>query len=153
MFTGPCWASSSPLGVEWVQIDEPILSLDLPAEWLAAYSAVFKELASAGPKLLLATYFGDVSQHAEWLKTLPVAGLHLDLVRAPGQLGHFLGGWPEDKILSLGVVDGRNLWRTDLSKVLAEAHQAQAALGDRLWISASSSLLHVPHDLARGEQA
>ena len=146
------WALLSELkglGVEWVQIDEPILSLDLPAEWLRAYSAVFSELASAGPKILLATYFGDVSQHAEWLKQLPVAGLHLDLVRAPGQLGHFLGGWPQDKILSLGVVDGRNLWRTDLTVALADARQAQATLGHRLWISASSSLLHVPHDLAQ----
>jgi len=146
------WALLSELqglGVEWVQIDEPILSLDLPPEWLRAYPGVFSELASAGPKILLATYFGDVGQHAEWLKQLPVAGLHLDLVRAPGQLGQFLGGWPEDKILSLGVIDGRNLWRADLSKVLADVHQAHTALGDRLWISASSSLLHVPHDLAQ----
>jgi len=137
------------LGVEWVQIDEPILSLDLPAEWLRAYPAVFSELASAGPKIMLATYFGDVGRHAEWLKQLPIAGLHLDLVRAPGQLGSFLDDWPEDKVLSLGVIDGRNLWRADLSKVLADVHQAQLALGDRLWISASSSLLHVPHDLAQ----
>jgi 5-methyltetrahydropteroyltriglutamate--homocysteine methyltransferase len=137
------------LGVEWVQIDEPILSLDLPAEWLRAYPAVFGELASAGPKILLATYFGDVGQHAAWLKQLPVAGLHLDLVRTPDQLGAFLDGWPDDKVLSLGVVDGRNLWRTDLSQALASLHQARLALGERLWISASCSLLHVPHDLAQ----
>ena len=103
------------LGVEWVQIDEPILSLDLPAEWLAAYPVVFCELAGAGPQILLATYFGDVAQHAAWLKQLPVAGLHLDLVRAPAQLKDFLDGWPEDKILSLGVIDGRNIWRADLA--------------------------------------
>jgi 5-methyltetrahydropteroyltriglutamate--homocysteine methyltransferase len=137
------------LGVEWVQIDEPILSLDLPAEWLAAYPAVFRELAGAGPKVLLATYFGNIAQHADWLKQLQVAGLHLDLVRAPAQLAGFLPGWPGDKVLSLGVVDGRNLWRTNLSKVLAEMHQAQVALGHRLWLSASCSLLHVPHDLAQ----
>ena len=135
------------LGVEWVQIDEPILSLDLPAEWLAAYPAVFRELASAGPKVLLATYFGDVGQHAELLKSLPIAGLHLDLVRAPAQLPLFLDGWPQDKVLSLGVIDGRNLWRADLGRILAEVQQARSALGDRLWLSASCSLLHVPFDL------
>jgi 5-methyltetrahydropteroyltriglutamate--homocysteine methyltransferase len=135
------------LGVEWVQIDEPVLALDLPQQWLAAYPAVFRELASAGPKILLATYFGDVSQHAELLKTLAVSGLHLDLVRAPAQLPAFLAGWPQDKVLSLGLVDGRNLWRADLPKVLAGAQQAKAVLGERLWISASCSLLHVPVDL------
>jgi 5-methyltetrahydropteroyltriglutamate--homocysteine methyltransferase len=135
------------LGVEWVQIDEPILSLDLPAEWLRAYPGVFSELANAGPKILLATYFGDVGQHAGWLKKLPVAGLHLDLVRAPGQLEYFLSDWPNDKVLSCGLIDGRNLWRADLRKLLADVHQARIALGERLWISASCSLLHVPVDL------
>mgnify|MGYP000323623314 FL=1 len=135
------------LGVEWVQIDEPILSLDLPPEWLAAYPAVFRELAGAGPKVLLATYFGDVGQHAAWLKQLPIAGLHLDLVRAPRQLEFFLDGWPQDKVLSLGLIDGRNLWRADLAGLLARARQARLALGERLWLSASCSLLHVPVDL------
>lgn len=134
-------------GVEWVQIDEPILSLDLPQEWLDAYPTVFRELCTAGPKVLLATYFGDVSTHAELLKRIPVDGLHLDLVRAPAQLRAFLADWPEDRILSLGVVDGRNLWRTDLAKALTTLHGVKAVLGERLWISASSSLLHVPHDL------
>ena len=136
-------------GVEWVQIDEPILSLDLPPEWLAAYPGVFSELHSAGPKVLLATYFGDVSAHADMLKQLPIDGLHLDLVRAPTQLEAFLKGWPGNKVLSAGVVDGRNLWRTDLSKALAALHDVKAKLGERLWISASCSLLHVPHDLAQ----
>lgn len=135
------------LGVEWVQIDEPILSLDLPQEWLDAYPTVFRELCTAGPKILLATYFGDVSAHAELLKKIPIDGLHLDLVRAPTQLCAFLGDWPDNRILSLGVVDGRNLWRTDLAKALTTLHGVKAVLGERLWISASSSLLHVPHDL------
>lgn len=135
------------LGVAWVQIDEPILSLDLPREWLDAYPIVFRELCTAGPRILLATYFGDVSVHAEMLKRIPIDGLHLDLVRAPTQLRAFLGDWPEDRILSLGVVDGRNLWRTDLAKALTTLHGVKAVLGQRLWISASSSLLHVPHDL------
>jgi len=134
-------------GVEWVQIDEPILSLDLPQEWLAAYPAVFRELCTAGPKVLLATYFGDVSAHAELLKRIPIDGLHIDLVRAPAQLDAFLKDWPTDRVLSAGVIDGRNLWRTDLARALTTLHEIKAVLGDRLWISASSSLLHVPHDL------
>ena len=134
-------------GVEWVQMDEPILSLDLPAEWLAAYTTVYRELCTAGPKILLATYFGDVSLHADLLKRLPIDGLHLDLVRAPGQLDTFLQGWPQNKILSAGIVDGRNLWRTDLTAALATLRRAKEQIGERLWISASCSLLHVPHDL------
>jgi len=136
------------LGVEWVQLDEPILSLDLPVQWLNAYPAVYRELASAGPSLLLATYFGSVAEHAPMLKELAVAGLHLDLVRAPQQLDTFLANWPEDKVLSLGVVDGRNLWRTDLARALSALHPAKKVLGDRLWIAASCSLLHVPTDLS-----
>ncbi|MDP9141596.1 MAG: 5-methyltetrahydropteroyltriglutamate--homocysteine S-methyltransferase [Pseudomonadota bacterium] len=135
-------------GVQWLQLDEPILALDLPEDWLIAYETVYRELAPGAPPILLTTYFGSVATHASWLKTLPIAGLHLDLVRAPEQLAAFLADWPEDKVLSLGVIDGRNLWRTDLSRVLATLHPVHAALGSRLWISASCSLLHVPTDLA-----
>ncbi|MDB5988409.1 MAG: 5-methyltetrahydropteroyltriglutamate--homocysteine S-methyltransferase [Nevskia sp.] len=140
------------LGVEWLQVDEPILSLDLPQAWLAAYPVVYRELAGAGPQLLLATYFGSVAQHAPLLKKLPIAGLHLDLVRAPKQLDAFLGDWPQDKLLSLGVVDGRNLWRCNLAAALEKLHAAQTVLGERLWVSASCSLLHVPHDLSLEQQ-
>jgi 5-methyltetrahydropteroyltriglutamate--homocysteine methyltransferase len=137
------------LGVEWVQLDEPVLSLDLPAEWLAAYPTVYRELCTAGPKVMLATYFGDVSAHADLLKTIPADGLHLDLVRAPAQLDALLNGWPDNKVLSAGIVDGRNLWRTDLTTALTTLRRAKEKLGERLWISASCSLLHVPHDLAQ----
>lgn len=139
-------------GVAWLQLDEPILSLDLPTEWLAAFPSVYSELAPAAPPILLATYFGSVAPHAALLKSLPVAGLHLDLVRAPEQLAAFLPDWPADRALSLGVIDGRNLWRTDLAKVLATLHRAKAQLGERLWISASCSLLHVPTDLVHEER-
>ncbi|VEI44414.1 5-methyltetrahydropteroyltriglutamate/homocysteine S-methyltransferase [Actinobacillus equuli] len=93
-------------GVEWIQIDEPALALDLPQEWLAAYQEVYAQLAKVNAKLLLATYFGSVAEHAALLKALPVDGLHLDLVRAPEQLSVF-----EDypKVLSAGVIDGRNI--------------------------------------------
>jgi 5-methyltetrahydropteroyltriglutamate--homocysteine methyltransferase len=140
------------LGVEWVQLDEPILSLDLPDDWRRAYVTAYGELAGAGPRILLTTYFGDVSEHLAMLRDLPVAGVHLDLVRAPQQLASFLGEWPQDKTLSLGVVDGRNLWRTDLAAALKTLHAANAALGERLWISTSCSLLHVPTDLSYEHQ-
>lgn len=135
------------LGVAWVQIDEPILALDLPQPWLQALGSVYRDLADAGPKILLATYFGGVAQHAERLRSLPVAGLHLDLIRGEGQLPTFLAGWPQDKVLSLGTIDGRNLWRANLIEALIDLRKARDVLGDRLWISASCSLLHVPVDL------
>ncbi len=136
------------LGVEWVQIDEPILSLDLPEAWLNRYVVAYRTLARADLPILLATYFGSVAEHAALLRTLPIDGLHLDLARSPEQLDTFLADWPADKVLSLGVIDGRNIWRADLSERLAQLRPARAALGDRLWVSASCSLLHVPTDLA-----
>jgi 5-methyltetrahydropteroyltriglutamate--homocysteine methyltransferase len=135
-------------GVEWVQMDEPALALDLPPAWLEALSAAYTRLARAGgPACLLSTYFGDISRHAERLKALPVAGLHVDLVRAPGQLDSFLADYPEDKVLSAGFVDGRNVWRTDLVAALEPLERAQALLGERLWVAPSCSLLHCPVDL------
>lgn len=91
-------------GVEYIQIDEPALTLDLPAEWISAYKAVYATFAEqVKAKLLLATYFGSVAEHADLLKALPVAGLHIDLVRAPEQLAAFAD---YDKILSVGIIDG-----------------------------------------------
>lgn len=136
-------------GVSWLQLDEPILALDLPPAWLAAFAPAYQQLAASSPlKLLLATYFGSVAQHAPLLCSLPVAGLHLDLVRAPEQLAHFILHWPDDKVLSAGVVDGRNIWRSDLNAVLAQLEPVAAQLGERLWLAPSCSLLHSPFDVA-----
>ena len=135
------------LGIEWVQIDEPALVLDLPASWIAGFEPAYAALASAAPRLLLATYFGGVSRHAGLLRSLPVAGLHLDLARAPEQPAEFLPDYPRDKVLSLGVVDGRNVWRNDLGRSLKTLQTASATLGERLWIAPSCSLLHCPLDL------
>src|SRR5437879_1815996 len=136
------------LGVSRVQIDEPILGLEPDKRWLDAFQPTYKTLASMAPGILLATYFESVAEHAAMLKSLPVAGIHLDLVRGPGQLATFLDGYPESKILSRGVVDGRNIWRTDLDAALAALKPAHDRLGERLWISAGCSLQHVPVDLA-----
>jgi len=135
-------------GVEWVQIDEPVLALDLPDAWVQALGRVYQRLAAAQPKLLLATYFGTVADKLTQVLALPVAGLHVDLVRAPEQLQAVLDGLRQDQVLSAGVIDGRNIWRTDLDAVLARVQPAAAALGERLWLAPSCSLLHVPVDLA-----
>ena len=139
-------------GVEWVQLDEPALTLDLPAQWLDALSEAYAELVKGSPQLLLATYFGDVAVHARRLKRLPVAGLHLDLCRAPAQLGAFLHDYPTDKVLSLGVIDGRNVWRSDLRTVFEQIEPARSVLAERLWLAPSCSLLHVPVDLEQESQ-
>ncbi|OZI23572.1 5-methyltetrahydropteroyltriglutamate--homocysteine S-methyltransferase [Bordetella genomosp. 9] len=135
------------LGVEWVQIDEPILALDLPAAWRDAYAASYARLSGGALKLLVATYFDGLQDNLATAAALPVAGLHVDLVRAPEQLAPLLEVIGT-KILSAGVVNGRNIWRTDLDLTLKALAPAKAALGDQLWIAPSCSLLHVPVDLA-----
>jgi 5-methyltetrahydropteroyltriglutamate--homocysteine methyltransferase len=134
-------------GVSWVQMDEPTLVLDLPEEWLAGCREAYQALSTEGPQVLLATYFDSAAERAELLKSLPVAGVHIDAVRAPDQVPVFLDDYPSDKVLSLGLIDGRNVWRTDLRRALALAETARAALGERLWLAPSCSLLHVPVDL------
>lgn len=136
-------------GVEWVQIDEPALILDLPQEWVDAFAPTYAALAPCSPKILLATYFDSVEEHAEILKALPVAGLHIDLVRAPQQAECFLRNFPEDKILSAGIVDGRNIWRCNLIAALQTLQTLHKTLGERLWIAPSCSLLHVPVNLTQ----
>ena len=121
------------LGVDWVQVDEPALVLDLPESWTARLPGIYEALAADGPKLLFATYFGSVAGHAEVLKRLPVGGLHLDLARAPAQLAAFLPGFPRDKVLSLGVVDGRNVWRCDLGRTRDEVAHRPACASTRCW--------------------
>lgn len=136
-------------GAEWIQIDEPALTVDLPKEWVEAYKDVYATLSKVNAKILLGTYFGSVAEHAALLKSLPVDGLHIDLVRAPEQLDAFAD---YDKVLSAGVIDGRNIWRANLNKVLETVEPLQAKLGNRLWISSSCSLLHTPFDLSVEEK-
>tara|TARA_R110002020_G_scaffold218178_2_gene425980 strand:+ start:15245 stop:17575 length:2331 start_codon:yes stop_codon:yes gene_type:complete len=139
-------------GVEWVQIDEPALVLDLPADWKAAYESVYNLLQRAPLKKLVATYFGGLEDNLGLACNLPVDGLHVDLVRAPEQLPLILDRLPTYKVLSLGVVNGRNIWSCDLSAALALLEQASERWGERLWVSTSCSLLHSPVDLQREDQ-
>lgn len=140
------------LGVSWVQIDEPILVLDLPDAWRDAFTAVYEHLVDQAPQLLLATYFGTLGDNLATALALPVAGLHVDLVRAPEQLPAVLAGIGPRKVLSLGVIDGRNIWRTDLDRLAQTLAPVADALGDRLWLAPSCSLLHVPVDLSTETQ-
>ncbi|MBU0564946.1 MAG: 5-methyltetrahydropteroyltriglutamate--homocysteine S-methyltransferase [Gammaproteobacteria bacterium] len=139
-------------GVEWVQIDEPILALDLPQDWKNAFERAYNLLQRAPLKKLVATYFGGLEDNLSLAATLPVDGLHIDLVRAPEQYPLILDWLPTYKVLSLGLVNGRNVWRCDLEKALEVARHAAERLGDRLWLAPSCSLLHSPVDLEREDR-
>ncbi len=134
-------------GVQWVQIDEPILVLDLPQAWRDAFRRVYQNLNQSGLRVLLATYFDDLRENVALLKDLPVAGVHVDGVRAPAALQAVQAVLGVDQVLSAGVISGRNIWRTELDKAVELLKPLQAALGERLWIAPSCSLLHVPVDL------
>ncbi|MFM0500890.1 5-methyltetrahydropteroyltriglutamate--homocysteine S-methyltransferase [Paraburkholderia caffeinilytica] len=135
-------------GIEWVQLEEPALCLDLDGEWLEAFSAAYEVLGVSGVKVLLATYFGTAADHAPRVAELPVHGVHIDLVRAPEQLDAWHSALPADSVLSAGVIDGRNIWRADLGEIVESLQQLHAERGDKLWIAPSCSLLHVPVTLA-----
>jgi 5-methyltetrahydropteroyltriglutamate--homocysteine methyltransferase len=134
-------------GATWVQIDEPILALDLSDcqrdAFLEAYSRLVKAAGSA--KLLVASYFGELRDNLPLFLSLPVAGLHYDAVRGEAEIPELLEKFPQDKVLSLGVVDGRNIWKNDFDSSLKILTKAQEVVGaDRLWLATSCSLIHSP---------
>ncbi|UVL82927.1 5-methyltetrahydropteroyltriglutamate--homocysteine S-methyltransferase [Pseudomonas sp. B21-028] len=139
-------------GVEWVQIDEPILTLDLPLAWRSAFERAYHILQYSPLKKLVATYFSGLEDNLGLAVSLPVDGLHIDAVRAPEQLGQVLDRLPTYKILSVGLVNGRNVWRCELEQALAQLQPAQERFGDNLWVSTSCSLLHSPVDLEREDR-
>ncbi|BBP63523.1 5-methyltetrahydropteroyltriglutamate--homocysteine methyltransferase [Pseudomonas sp. Cab53] len=139
-------------GVEWVQIDEPILTLDLPQAWKNAFERAYHILQYSPLKKLVATYFSGLGDNLGLAVSLPVDGLHIDAVRAPEQLGQVLDRLPSYKILSVGLVNGRNVWRCELEQALAQLQPAQERFGDNLWVSTSCSLLHSPVDLEREDK-
>ena len=149
---GQIFARLAALGVEWVQIDEPILVLDLPQDCKNAFERAYNQIQRDPLKKLLATYFGGLEENLGLAANLPVDGLHIDLVRAPDQYPTILDRLPAYKVLSLGVVNGRNVWRCDLQNALATLRHAHERLGDRLWVAPSCSLLHSPVDLSREDQ-
>ena len=137
-----------------LQIDEPALVLDLSVEERAAYEAAFDRLrgAAGDAELTVATYFGELGPNVDLATRLPIDMLHIDLVRAPDQLADVVRAAPPALGLSLGVVDGRNIWRTDLATLAERLAVTAAQLGaDRLQLAPSCSLLHLPVDTAREE--
>ncbi|MDB6080189.1 MAG: 5-methyltetrahydropteroyltriglutamate--homocysteine S-methyltransferase [Akkermansiaceae bacterium] len=138
-------------GAEWIQLDEPVLALDLDERQREAFAASYGRLARAAgsAKLLVATYFGELRDNLPLFLSLPVAALHYDAVRGEAEVDALIAAFPEGKILSLGVVDGRNIWKNDFEASLALLKKAEAKVGaERLWVSASCSLLHSPVTLA-----
>ncbi|UGU15154.1 5-methyltetrahydropteroyltriglutamate--homocysteine S-methyltransferase [Sinomicrobium kalidii] len=138
------------LGAEWIQLDEPFLSLDLTEKEKEAYKTAYEAIAKAckGINIMVATYFEEPGDNTALAVSLPVSALHIDLVRAPQQLDAILEAAPESLSLSLGVVDGRNIWKNNYEKSLDYIRKAIDAIGEeRLFIAPSCSLLHTPYDL------
>ncbi|MCS6190433.1 5-methyltetrahydropteroyltriglutamate--homocysteine S-methyltransferase [Shewanella baltica] len=134
-------------GVEWVQLDEPVLALELDTQWQAAIAETYQTLSTVNVKVLLASYYGGIVHHQALVSALPVAGLHLDLVTAPEQLAVFANALRSEQILSVGVVNGRNVWAAEIDLIAERIGAVARDLGDRLWIGTSCSLLHSPVDL------
>ncbi|MGH8279011.1 MAG: 5-methyltetrahydropteroyltriglutamate--homocysteine S-methyltransferase [Gammaproteobacteria bacterium] len=147
---GELLAALRDAGADWVQLDEPVLATDLDARTRDALLHAYTQLAGAqAPHLLLANYFGGFGDNLAVLAKLPVQGVHADLVRGRDELDRLLEILPAGAILSAGVVDGRNIWRSQPGQVLPVIEEIQARLGnERLWLSTSCSLLHVPMDVS-----
>ena len=140
-------------GAETVQIDEPVLVFDLPNKTKAAFKPAYEKLTSLQgkiPEIVLATYFGDVVHNVKIFDEFKnLHGIHVDLVRHPEQLETVLGALGPKQILSAGVVDGRNIWKTNMKRTIEIVETAVQKLGkERVIVASSSSLLHTPHTLA-----
>jgi 5-methyltetrahydropteroyltriglutamate--homocysteine methyltransferase len=131
-------------GAEWIQIDEPILAMALNPSWQHAFQVAYQSFDAIAVKLLLTVYFGRVEGNIDFIKALPVAGLHLDALAEGENLENLLAQQPAERILSLGVVSGRNIWATDLNKTLNRLIPLAEKYGDRLWLAPNCSLAHVP---------
>lgn len=139
-------AKLKALGVEWVQIDEPILSLELEDKWSSAFKLAY-QILQGEVKLLLTTYFDSVEDNLAKIVELPVHGLHIDLSASPEQLEAVNKAIPQDWVLSVGVINGRNVWRADLESWLTKLQPVKEQRGEYLWVASSCSLLHSPIDL------
>ncbi|HVW68306.1 MAG TPA: 5-methyltetrahydropteroyltriglutamate--homocysteine S-methyltransferase [Steroidobacteraceae bacterium] len=141
-------ATLAAQGVQWVQIDEPILVTDLDDAWKQAFTTAYPVLSTGKVKLLLATYFGPLLENLPMVCNLPVQGVHLDAINARAEVDTLVAQLPADRVVSLGIINGRNIWKTDLNALLEWLEPVAKQLRERLWIAPSCSLLHVPVDLA-----
>ncbi len=135
------------LELTWLQIDEPILALEINDAWQGAFTYVYNSLDKGQLKLLLTTYFGSVDHQVELIKSLDVDGLHIDTIAEKTDVNNIIAQLPPHWVISLGVVNGRNVWKTDLVNVYQKILPLYRQLGDRLWLAPSCSLLHSPVDL------
>ncbi|WP_299976624.1 5-methyltetrahydropteroyltriglutamate--homocysteine S-methyltransferase [uncultured Pseudoteredinibacter sp.] len=140
-------------GVEWVQIDEPILSLELDREWRHAINLAYHQINGAGPKILLANYFCALADNLRLACDLPVQGLHIDAVNAEKEIKVVADWLPSHKVLSLGIINGRNIWRNNLDHSLSVIKPIIERREADIWLAPSCSLLHVPVDLDLEAQA
>ncbi len=134
-------------GVEWVQIDEPILVTELSEDWRNAFKTAYESFKNSRVKLLLTTYFGQLLENRQLAASLPVAGLHVDAINGREDVLPLIEMLPANTVLSLGVINGRNIWKSDLVATLDWLEPLAKRLGERLWLAPSCSLLHVPVDL------
>jgi len=137
----------SSAGVAWLQLDEPVLGLELNSEWQQAFTQAYKTLEKGSLKVLLTTYFASVDHHINLIKYLPFDGLHIDTVAEQTNVNTIIEQLPNNWIISLGVINGRNVWKTDLVSAYQKLQPLYRQLGDRLWLAPSCSLLHSPVDL------
>ena len=137
-------------GASWIQFDEPFLVLELSKQEKEAFTKVYHSIHSQFPdlKILLTTYFEGLNENLDLALSLPVSGLHVDLIRAPHQLDDILKKAPKKLSISLGIVDGRNIWKNDYEATLNTIHKAFKYLdSSQIMLAPSCSLLHVPCDL------
>jgi 5-methyltetrahydropteroyltriglutamate--homocysteine methyltransferase len=133
--------------IEWLQIDEPALVMDLDDAWKQAFQTAYTYLAQDSVKILLATYFGGLRDNLDLCAKLPVNGIHIDAINAPDETTKLIDACDDTKIISVGVVNGRNIWKNNLTKTLDFLEPIYKKINNRLWIAPSCSLLHSPVDL------
>lgn len=142
----------SAADIEWLQLDEPVLGLELALEWQQGFTQAYKTLEKGSLKLLLTTYFASIEHHVDLIKDLPFDGVHLDTIAEQTSVENIIDSLPTDWIISLGVINGRNIWKTDLASVYQKLQPLYRQLGERLWLAPSCSLLHSPVDLAQEQK-
>ena len=139
-------------GIEWLQIDEPALVTELEVEWQDAAIQAYRQLQERPFKVIVATYFGQLQDNLRLACELPVDGLHLDTINAKEEIEQAINLLGNNKVLSLGIINGRNIWINDLNTTLDWLEPIHQRIGERLWLAPSCSLLHVPVDLNSEEK-